>query len=81
MTQVGYIGLGNMGGALARRLRLAYKIAVFALAEEAARRLSDAGAMACGSPAEVAAVSELIFPYDTGGSASAHRPTPAHRHF
>ncbi|MBE2277527.1 MAG: NAD(P)-dependent oxidoreductase [Rhodobacteraceae bacterium] len=52
---VGYIGLGSMGGALARRLQLAEPLTVYDMNAAAVGRLVAAGAQAAGSGAEVAA--------------------------
>jgi 3-hydroxyisobutyrate dehydrogenase len=51
---VGYVGLGDMGGALARRLQLKYQLAVFDLDQAAVQRLVDAGATAFNSASELA---------------------------
>lgn len=58
---IGYVGLGSMGGALARRLALSYPLAVHDLGEAAVARLAAVGAIACRSPAEVAAACDTIF--------------------
>jgi 3-hydroxyisobutyrate dehydrogenase len=58
---LGYIGLGSMGGALARRLQLTCRLAVFDRSVEAVRGLVDLGAFACDSPKEVAARSNVVF--------------------
>jgi 3-hydroxyisobutyrate dehydrogenase len=42
--ELGYIGLGNMGGALARRLLREHKMRVFDLRPEIVARFADAGA-------------------------------------
>jgi 3-hydroxyisobutyrate dehydrogenase len=42
--ELGYIGLGNMGGALARRLLREHKMRVFDLRPEVVARFADAGA-------------------------------------
>jgi 3-hydroxyisobutyrate dehydrogenase len=41
---VGYVGLGSMGGALARRLQLTHNLTVYDSDAAAVRRLTDAGA-------------------------------------
>lgn len=51
---IGYLGLGNMGGALARRLQLSQAIKVYDLDPEAVRRLADAGATACADMSDMA---------------------------
>lgn len=58
---IGYIGLGNMGGALARRLAQAQTVKVFDLNAEARARLVEAGATEVGSAAEVAQECEIVF--------------------
>lgn len=58
---IGYVGLGNMGGALARRLQLSHPLQVFDLNEAAVQGLVDQGASACASLGEMAARCDLIF--------------------
>lgn len=58
---IGYVGLGNMGGALARRLQLTHKLHVFDLSETAVQRMVEEGATACARLDEMAAQCELIF--------------------
>jgi 3-hydroxyisobutyrate dehydrogenase-like beta-hydroxyacid dehydrogenase len=59
---LGFVGLGAMGAPIVRRL-LADRgpVAVFDVSQEAMRPLVDAGAVACGSPAEVAGLAETVF--------------------
>ena len=62
---LGYVGLGNMGGALARRLRVQHNrhqhdMLVYDLDPTHAAALAALGAEACGSAAEVAARSDVI---------------------
>ena len=53
--QLGFIGLGNMGGAIALRLlRAGYPLTVFDLVREKMLPLLREGALEAGSPAEVA---------------------------
>jgi 3-hydroxyisobutyrate dehydrogenase len=53
--QVGFIGLGNMGGPMAANLLTAgFSVAVFDLSEEASRALADAGATVADSAREAA---------------------------
>jgi 3-hydroxyisobutyrate dehydrogenase-like beta-hydroxyacid dehydrogenase len=61
-TQIGFIGLGQMGAPMAQRL-LAPEITlhVFDPSEAAARRLADAGAVRHASPAAVADAATLVF--------------------
>ena len=58
--RVGYIGLGNMGGALARRLQRSQPLHVYDLNPEALARLTAAGATACASPREVGEASDIV---------------------
>lgn len=58
---IGYVGLGNMGGPLARRLQLQHKLSVFDLSKDAVQRMVDAGAVACASLSELAAKCDVIF--------------------
>src|SRR5262249_40665672 len=55
MKTVGFIGLGNMGAAMASNIRKAgYALVVHDVRIEATRRLVEAGARVATSPAEVA---------------------------
>jgi 3-hydroxyisobutyrate dehydrogenase-like beta-hydroxyacid dehydrogenase len=55
MKTVGFIGLGNMGAAMASNIRKAgYALVVHDVRADAARRLAEAGARVGASPAEVA---------------------------
>jgi 3-hydroxyisobutyrate dehydrogenase len=58
--RIGYVGLGNMGAALARRLLLTHPLAVHDLNQAAVQRLSEAGATPCESPAALASMCETI---------------------
>jgi 3-hydroxyisobutyrate dehydrogenase len=58
--RVGYIGLGNMGGALARRLQRSRPLHVFDLDPQAVARLSAAGATPCASAREVGGVCDVV---------------------
>ncbi|RYE41590.1 MAG: NAD(P)-dependent oxidoreductase [Hyphomicrobiales bacterium] len=51
---VGYVGLGNMGGALASRLAPQGNLAVYDLDPKATQRLVELGATAAASPADLA---------------------------
>lgn len=59
--QIGYIGLGNMGGALARRLSLSQELTVFDLNPSAVADLVGRGASAADSLADLAARCDTIF--------------------
>jgi 3-hydroxyisobutyrate dehydrogenase-like beta-hydroxyacid dehydrogenase len=59
--QVGFIGLGNMGGAIALRLaRAGFALTVLDLDEKKMQPLLDEGATALSSPAEIAARSTIV---------------------
>jgi 3-hydroxyisobutyrate dehydrogenase len=58
--QLGYVGLGNMGAALARRLLRKDKMRVYDLRPEAMARLADQGGIASQSPRALAAESDLV---------------------
>lgn len=57
---IGYVGLGNMGGALAKRLQLTHPLLVYDLNAGAVRRMEELGARGCATPAELAARCEII---------------------
>ena len=57
---IGYVGLGNMGGALARRLQLRHPLRVFDLDSASVQRTVDSGATACTSLAELASACDVI---------------------
>jgi 3-hydroxyisobutyrate dehydrogenase len=57
---LGYVGLGNMGGPLAARLRLTRTLHVFDLNPAAVRRLTAHGALACASPRDLAERCDII---------------------
>lgn len=60
--RVGFIGLGIMGRPMALNLlKAGYPVAVHARRPEVMEPLESAGAEPCGSPAELAARSDLIF--------------------
>jgi 3-hydroxyisobutyrate dehydrogenase-like beta-hydroxyacid dehydrogenase len=60
-TAVGIVGVGRMGGPIARHLLAAgAEVAVFDKAEEAMSALAERGALRCASAAEVAAHSDLV---------------------
>ncbi len=58
--RIGYIGLGVMGGALARRLLADHKLTVFDLSPERCAEFAALGATVAASPAEVGAVSDIV---------------------
>lgn len=61
VQSVGYIGLGVMGGALARRLLTARVLTVFDLNAEAVAGLVEAGATPAESAADLAARCDVVF--------------------
>ncbi len=58
--RLGYIGLGNMGGALARRLLREHPLRVFDLRPEAVARLAEARAIPAQSAEALARESDLV---------------------
>jgi 4-hydroxybutyrate dehydrogenase / sulfolactaldehyde 3-reductase len=61
MANVGFIGLGVMGGPMALNvLKGGHSLSVFDLNKAAVERLTKAGATAVGSPKEVGAASEIV---------------------
>ena len=59
--QIGFIGLGNMGGPMARNLLGAgHQVAAFDLVAEALAKLSEAGARSGGSPREVVQGADVV---------------------
>jgi len=62
METVGFIGLGNMGGGMAKNIQKAgYPMVVYDLREEAARPLLEGGARLASSPEEVACLCDVTF--------------------
>src|SRR5207249_3629891 len=60
-TRVGFVGMGLMGLPMAQRvLEGGYQLTVFNRTAEKARPLVEAGATQAGSPAEVAAASDVV---------------------
>ena len=58
---IGFIGLGTMGGPMARNvLKGGYRMTVYDISPKAVERLVQAGAAAAGSPREVAAASDVV---------------------
>lgn len=61
MTNVGFIGLGTMGGPMAMNvLKKGHRLTVFDISDEAVARLTAAGARAAASPKAVAVDSEVV---------------------
>ena len=61
MKNIGFIGLGNVGGKLAASLlRNDFDLAIFDISTECQNKFRDLGASVCSSPAEVTRASELI---------------------
>ena len=58
--RIGYIGLGVMGGALARRLLREHKLTVYDLSPERCAEFAALGATVAASPAEVGAASDIV---------------------
>ena len=58
--RVGYVGLGAMGGALARHLVGKYTLTVLDLNQAAVRAFAELGARAAKSPAELARESDIV---------------------
>lgn len=77
-TRLGYIGLGQMGGAMAERLiGDDTELHVFDTSPEALGKFTRLGAVAHGSPKEVADVAEIVFaclPNQSVSEAVAHGP-------
>src|SRR4051812_47718717 len=60
--KVGFIGLGNMGRAMARNLRAAgHELAVYNRTREKAEPLRQQGARVADSPADAARGAEVVF--------------------
>lgn len=57
---IGYIGLGNMGGALASRLQLKRQLLVYDISDTATRRLETLGVRPAPDPAAIGADCEII---------------------
>ncbi len=61
MTDVGFIGLGTMGGPMALNvLKKGHRLTVFDISDKAVATLTAAGAKAAPSPKAVAAASEVV---------------------
>ena len=62
MEMVGFVGLGTIGGAIARNIRQAgYPMMVHDIVLEAAQPLVEGGARPAASPAEVARYCPVVF--------------------
>jgi len=60
-VSIGYVGLGSMGGALARRLQLTHPLQVYDLDPQAVARMAAAGATPCASLPELAGRCDILF--------------------
>jgi hypothetical protein len=61
MTTIGLIGLGAMGSGMAASLRRAgHRVHVFDVRREVARAFAGEGGVACASPAELGAASDVV---------------------
>lgn len=62
MANLGFLGLGIMGGPMAKHLIDAGNtVALWSFSSDKATKLAAHGGTACGTPAEVAAASDIIF--------------------
>lgn len=59
--QIGYVGLGNMGGALAARLQGNHDLIVFDHSPIAVEQMTQLGATVAASPGDLAAACEVVF--------------------
>ncbi|KZC10875.1 PREDICTED: 3-hydroxyisobutyrate dehydrogenase, mitochondrial [Dufourea novaeangliae] len=60
-SRVGFVGLGNMGGHMARNLlKKGHRLTVFDVNETAVSNLTEAGANGAANPAEVAEVADVV---------------------
>ena len=61
LDRIGFVGVGRMGGRMARRmLDAGYPLTIFDTSEDAMRPLLEAGAQRAGSPAEVGSAAEIV---------------------
>jgi 3-hydroxyisobutyrate dehydrogenase len=61
MARIGFIGLGNMGGPMARNLlKAGHEVRAFDLVPELVQRVVEAGASAAGSTIEAAREVEIV---------------------
>jgi len=58
--RIGYVGLGNMGGALAARLQREFDLLVHDRSDTAVRRMVDGGAEACATLTDLAGRCDVI---------------------
>jgi len=58
--KIGYVGLGNMGGALATRLQRTHALRVFDLNESLVRQLADRGATPCATLQDLAEDCDVV---------------------
>ena len=62
MAKLGFLGLGIMGGPMARNLiRAGHEVALWSYSKGKAEELAKEGGVACATPAEVAGRSECVF--------------------
>ena len=62
VTKVGFIGLGKMGGPMARNiLGAGFTVAAYDISADAVNGLVEAGAARAESPADAARGSEVVF--------------------
>lgn len=62
MERIGFIGLGAMGGPLARHLvEAGFEVRIFDLNADAVKRLTDKGGLAAASIADASANSDIVF--------------------
>jgi 3-hydroxyisobutyrate dehydrogenase-like beta-hydroxyacid dehydrogenase len=62
MAKLGFLGLGIMGGSMARNLiRAGHDVALWSYSNGKAQHLAKEGGTPCNTPAEVAQISECVF--------------------
>ncbi|MCL6593225.1 MAG: NAD(P)-dependent oxidoreductase [Alicyclobacillus sp.] len=60
--KIGFIGVGRMGGGLARNLvRAGYDVTVYDISPQAVQRVLEVGGRSAKSPVELAAASDVVF--------------------
>lgn len=59
--RIGYVGIGQMGGALARRLQSSVQLRVYDMNAEAVQQLVSIGALGCRSARELAENCDIVF--------------------
>ncbi len=57
---IGYVGLGNMGGALAKRIQRQFPLSVYDLSPSAVQSLVELGSNSCATLAELASSCDVI---------------------